>query len=310
MPTVSLRSVALSLTFHGLLLGAAARQAPIPPRQFHVAVDPLEGAITVDAANGDTVSDSAPALAGPEHPLVRSSLPVGKTVASIAAPARSPTSRPPAQPLEPRARPPRTPPAVAVAAAAAIPSLAPSPLPPVTPSPSATLPAPLAAEVGALAGLPAVAGAPPSAPAEAPEAEWASPQGLASPEGRGAAGTGTGGARVGAGGPETMEGATGNGHAQLLASYLKGVRDRVSRHREYPYLARRANLEGTVCLRVVVAASGGVVGVTPTCGGAHQPLVEAALASVSSAAPFPPLPAALGQRLTIDVPVVFALDQL
>jgi periplasmic protein TonB len=88
--------------------------------------------------------------------------------------------------------------------------------------------------------------------------------------------------------------------ARLLASYLKSVRARVASHREYPYLARRANLEGTVCLRVVVAASGSVLGVTPTCGMTHQPLLEAALASVSSAAPFPPLPAALGQRLTFD----------
>jgi protein TonB len=120
--------------------------------------------------------------------------------------------------------------------------------------------------------------------------------------------TGAGGA--GTGGGVTTETGTGDGHAQLLASYLKGVRDRVSRHREYPYLARRANLEGTVCLRVLVASSGRVVGVTPTCGSSHRPLVEAALASVSSAAPFPPLPPALGERLTIDVPVVFALEQL
>jgi protein TonB len=106
-------------------------------------------------------------------------------------------------------------------------------------------------------------------------------------------------------------GSTGEGTASpQLAGYLRGVRERVTRHREYPYLARRANLEGTVCLRVSIAASGSVLDVKPTCGTGHAPLLQAALKSVSSAAPFPPLPAALGPRLTVDVPVVFELDEL
>jgi outer membrane biosynthesis protein TonB len=54
----------------------------------------------------------------------------------------------------------------------------------------------------------------------------------------------------------SAEAAAGDGRARLLASYLRGIRARVASHREYPYLARRANLEGTMCLRVVVAASG------------------------------------------------------
>jgi protein TonB len=98
--------------------------------------------------------------------------------------------------------------------------------------------------------------------------------------------------------------------AQLLARYVERVRARVAQHREYPYLARRANLEGTICLRISIGASGSVLGITPTCGTSHEPLLQAALKSVSSAAPFPPLPAALGGRLTLDVPVVFELDAL
>jgi TonB family protein len=98
--------------------------------------------------------------------------------------------------------------------------------------------------------------------------------------------------------------------AELLSRYAARVRARVEQHREYPYLARRANLEGTICLRIAIAASGRVLGVTPTCGTSHEPLLQAALNSVSSAAPFPPLPAALGGRLTLDVPVVFRLDSL
>jgi periplasmic protein TonB len=107
-------------------------------------------------------------------------------------------------------------------------------------------------------------------------------------------------------------GSTGSARARaaLLAGYVERVRARVEQHREYPYLARRANLEGTICLRISIAASGSVLGITPTCGTSHEPLLAAALKSVSSAAPFPPLPAALGGRLTLDVPVVFQLDSL
>jgi protein TonB len=123
-------------------------------------------------------------------------------------------------------------------------------------------------------------------------------------------GGGTRGHGIGTGHGTEGANATGDARARLLSSYLASVRQRVAQHREYPYLARRANIEGTVCLRVVVAASGRVLGVTPTCGTHQPPLLDAALASVSNAAPFPPLPAVLGQRLTVDVPVVFELDPM
>jgi periplasmic protein TonB len=96
----------------------------------------------------------------------------------------------------------------------------------------------------------------------------------------------------------------------LLTRYLTAARDRIRSHREYPYLARRAQLQGTVCLRVSVAASGGVVDVTPTCGQTPLPLLRAALKAVAEAAPFAPVPPALGRRLTFEVPVVFELADL
>jgi protein TonB len=104
--------------------------------------------------------------------------------------------------------------------------------------------------------------------------------------------------------------AASDARAALLSRYVERVRARVEQHREYPYVARRANLEGTICLRISIGASGSVLGITATCGTSHEPLLQAALASVSQAAPFPPLPAALGGRLTLDVPVVFQLDSL
>jgi len=138
------------------------------------------------------------------------------------------------------------------------------------------------------------------------------PSGALGTSGAAAGGFGARGAGVGVG---AESGRAGSGSASNdehgpLARYLKGVRERVARHREYPYIARRANLEGTVCLRVAIGASGNVRSVTATCGKTKQPLLAAALDSVSRAAPFPPLPAALGKELTLDVPIVFDLDDL
>jgi protein TonB len=125
------------------------------------------------------------------------------------------------------------------------------------------------------------------------------------------AGRGNGTGASGANGPSSASSSNGSdARARLLARYLERVRSRVAQHRGYPHLARRANLEGTICLRIAIEASGSVLGVTPTCGTSAEPLLQAALESVSSAAPFPPLPAALGARLTLDVPVVFELDSL
>jgi protein TonB len=115
----------------------------------------------------------------------------------------------------------------------------------------------------------------------------------------------------GAGATGTRGGASASdARAALLARYVQRVRARVEQHREYPYVARRANLEGTICLRISIGASGRVLGIKPTCGTSQEPLLQAALESVSHAAPFPPVPAVLGERLTLDVPVVFQLDSL
>jgi protein TonB len=90
--------------------------------------------------------------------------------------------------------------------------------------------------------------------------------------------------------------------------YMRALRARVVAHREYPYLARRVGLEGTVCLRVSVTAAGEVSELHATCGASASALLESALRAVRSAAPFGPLPPVLGRALTVDVPVVFQLD--
>lgn len=93
----------------------------------------------------------------------------------------------------------------------------------------------------------------------------------------------------------------------LRSRYLGQLRQRVMARREYPRMARRAGLEGTVCLRISLDASGRVAQVRPTCA-APDLLLEAALRAVQAAAPFGPLPSALGSQLVLDLPVVFQLD--
>lgn len=115
--------------------------------------------------------------------------------------------------------------------------------------------------------------------------------------GNGARGTGSG-AGVAAGGADL---------AALRGRYLGQLRERVLARREYPRLARRAGLEGTVCLRISVDAAGRLAQVRPTCA-APAPLLESALRAVREAAPFGPLPGALGPQLVVDLPVVFQLD--
>lgn len=106
-----------------------------------------------------------------------------------------------------------------------------------------------------------------------------------------------------AGGPA---GSSGDAEPSLRAAYLEGLRRRVLGHRVYPYLARRARLQGTVCLRVSLNGRGEVARLQATCG-APESLLEAAFAAVRTAAPFGPLPSPL-RELTVDLPMVFQLE--
>ncbi|MEO8181818.1 MAG: TonB family protein [Deltaproteobacteria bacterium] len=93
--------------------------------------------------------------------------------------------------------------------------------------------------------------------------------------------------------------------------YLRALRERVLARREYPHAAQRAGLQGTVCLRFSVNASGRLSALSVTCGeAAPEPLLQAALRAVRAAEPFGPLPSGLGSEVTVDLPVVFRLDAL
>ncbi len=281
MPLARLHTIAVSLVLHAGLLGVAARSSSQPLPRAVTRRAALE-TIAVEAAEASGRAEAAP----PSEPMaVRPPAPASGLGASDVPRAREPRVRR-MRPTEPVPRR----------------EMAPLPVPASMPA------APSAPSVE----QPAVHLVRPSAIARAGGSEAGSVDAAPRVSARvssAAAGDATANGAAGVGAAAGSTGSAG-AHAALLARYVERVRARVDQHREYPYLARRANLEGTICLRISIAASGSVVGITPTCGTSHEPLLSAALKSVSSAAPFPPLPAALGARLTLDVPVVFQLDSL
>jgi TonB family protein len=116
----------------------------------------------------------------------------------------------------------------------------------------------------------------------------------------------------GAGGPAAASGArslSGPDPSILRARYLRALRQRVLARREYPHAAQRAGLQGTVCLRFSLNAQGRLSALQASCGPAPEPLLQAALRAVRAAEPFGPLPSALGRELTVDLPVIFRLDE-
>lgn len=281
MPIARLHSIAVSLVLHAGLLGLAARSSSQPSPQGSLTRRAALETIAVEAAD----ALGQPGAAAPPPAAAGAAMPTSAHGAPEVPRARVRRVRQP-RPAEPA--PPRH---VVPPVAASSPVVAPAP--------------PVEAPAGNLVQPSSNAGAGGLEPSSSEAAAGAKN----GPVSSGAAGSGMpSGNRAAVGGATSS--ASADARAELLARYAARVRARVEQHREYPYLARRANLEGTICLRISIGASGGVLGVTPTCGASHEPLLAAALKSVSSAAPFPPLPAALGGRLTLDVPVVFQLDAL
>lgn len=80
---------------------------------------------------------------------------------------------------------------------------------------------------------------------------------------------------------------------EVMAGYARQVLEQLDRHKRYPALSRRRGEEGTITLRLTLAADGRLVAVAAALDDAPARLVEASLAAVREAAPFPPLPGGL-----------------
>lgn len=294
--------ITLSLALHATLLWSATRHEP--PAERHVAVDLVTSAIALgfeDATEAPGGERRMGASAGAE---VAAANDAADALLARPVPVRAARvdARPPAKPRVKEA--PTKPERVAAPEPTPVSREAPSPPEPVAPSTTVdTGPAPLASpSQNTLAASSVAAGVVMALPGGHESATNANGSG-ATTSGRGAAD-----ARGGDVGSARNPGPDDAGRRAALVDYGRRVRARIAEQREYPYAARRAQLHGTVCLRIEVAASGRLLEAEPTCGGSLGPLAKAALAAVAKASPFPPLPAALGPRLALDVPVVFELE--
>lgn len=83
-------------------------------------------------------------------------------------------------------------------------------------------------------------------------------------------------------------------------------RDRFENVR-YPHQAAMAGIEGRFSLRITVGARGQLLELSVVGSCPHYVLCDAAQAAVRQAAPFPPPPAALGPRVTVELPFNYHL---
>ncbi len=96
---------------------------------------------------------------------------------------------------------------------------------------------------------------------------------------------------------------------QALARYQRQVQRQIEKAKQTPPARSRRNREsGTIKVRFVIFANGEIDEPEVVAGPGHALLDQTALASVLSAAPFPPLPDDLGaDRLTVTVPIRFEI---
>lgn len=92
-----------------------------------------------------------------------------------------------------------------------------------------------------------------------------------------------------------------------VARYLEVMRRRVAHHRRYPFAARRARLEGKVCVDFVVDGKGRISKPRSACGDPPGVLQEAAFAALRKATPFPEAPSLVRTPLRVRLPVEFRL---
>ncbi|RII30373.1 MAG: TonB-dependent receptor [Geobacter sp.] len=206
------------------------------------------------------------------------------------APAPTPLPKPAPVPLLPRPAVKRPAPAVLPATARPQASLPAQPSATVTPTANATQTVPSAV---APQGVPSVMPARPATGAAPAKSGPAVAAPLPAPTVSGATG-GTG--------------RTANS-ADIRARYLQRCRGLIERYKEYPVMARKGMIEGTVVIRGSLGRDGSLrqCGVTRT-SGSHL-LDNAALRAVKTVERFPPVPPELlGNELIFELPITFKLS--
>ena len=89
------------------------------------------------------------------------------------------------------------------------------------------------------------------------------------------------------------------------ARYLATLLDRIERHKAYPRVARRRNLEGRVEVVFEVSCNGSISGLAVSKG--HGILQKSARRAVQQALPLPPPPAGIECPARIEFGMLFEL---
>lgn len=112
---------------------------------------------------------------------------------------------------------------------------------------------------------------------------------------------------------QTATARTASAAAHLRASahsaYLAVIRGMIDQRKEYPLMARKGRMEGTVRVRFILGRDGGIRRTEVVQSSGRGLLDRATLQTISRIERFPPLPAAIeGNELSIEVPVSYRLD--
>ena len=95
-----------------------------------------------------------------------------------------------------------------------------------------------------------------------------------------------------------------------LTSYGQRLQRAITRHKQYPRLAKRQKAEGTVVIKMTLMRNGNLKG-SPIIknSSASQLLDEEAIRMVYASAPFPPLPGEFKkENLTLLIPIQFSMN--
>jgi protein TonB len=87
------------------------------------------------------------------------------------------------------------------------------------------------------------------------------------------------------------------------------VAAQLKRKRFYPNAARRDRLTGTATVSFTLNGAGNVTAVRVVRSSGQPILDQAAIEMVQRASPFPPIPAGLGNAITIQAPIGFELPR-
>jgi TonB family protein len=102
---------------------------------------------------------------------------------------------------------------------------------------------------------------------------------------------------------------SGNAQAER-AGYLAQIRNMIESHKEYPAMARKSGMEGTVHVRFVLDRDGVLKDADISRSSGKSLLDKAAVRAIANVARFPAIPESLnGSALIFEIPVIFKLKE-